>query len=141
MFGGNGPGSSPVLEDISRGMLGVIGVWMAWRAIARGRSTQHGREGVAFGFMAGMVPCPLTLFIMSFAVLHQVVTVGVLLAVSMMLGIALSLGAVAVAAVVFRNQAARLLGRCPRLLQLSARSLEAIAGLVLLAVAIVELLR
>jgi ABC-type nickel/cobalt efflux system permease component RcnA len=140
MFGGSGPGSSPVLENLSRGLLGLIGGWMVWRAFY-GHSHSHydQREGIAVGIMAGLIPCPLTLFIMNFAALHQVVAVGVLFAISMMMGIALTLGAVAVAAVLFRDQIARLLATRPMLLQYTSKSLEALAGIVLVLVAVVEL--
>lgn len=138
MFGGSGPGSSPALENLSRGLLGLIGVWMIWRARSRRGHTHHDREGIAVGVMAGLIPCPLTLFIMNFAVLHQVVFVGVLFAVSMMAGIALTLGTVAVAAVLFRNQIAHLLEARPRLLDYTSKVLKTLAGLVLIVVAILE---
>ncbi len=35
MFGGTGAGSSPILENVSRGLLGVIGIWMLWSALLR----------------------------------------------------------------------------------------------------------
>ncbi|RVL90341.1 sulfite exporter TauE/SafE family protein [Sinorhizobium meliloti] len=141
MFGGGGPGSSPILENFSRGLLGIIGLWMVWRAL-RSHAHSHGpREGIAFGFMAGLIPCPLTLFIMNFAVLHNVVAAGVLFAVSMMLGIALTLGVVAVASVLFRAQVGRSLKTRPKLIHNVSRILEVAAGLVLIAVAAAELSR
>lgn len=88
--------------------------------------------------MAGLIPCPLT---MNYAVLHHVVPVGILFAVSMMLGIALTLGTVALASVLFRKQAGHLLERQPRLFGIMSRSLENLAGLVLVAVAAAELLK
>ncbi|MBY3093551.1 ABC transporter permease [Rhizobium laguerreae] len=141
MFGGSGPGSSPILENLSRGLLGVIGVWMIWRAFSRRSHVHHDGEGIVVGVMAGLIPCPLTLFIMNFAVLHQVVFVGVLFAVSMMVGIALTLAVVAVAAVLFRSRIARLLEARPTLLDYTSKSLETLAGLVLISVAAIELSR
>lgn len=141
MFGGRGPGSAPVLENLSRGLLGVIGLWMVWRALSRHGHAHHDREGIAFGFMAGLIPCPLTLFIMNYAVLHHVVPVGILFAVSMMLGIALTLGAVALASVLFRKQVGHLLERQPRVFGTVSKTLEVLAGLVLVTVAAAELLK
>ena len=43
MFGGAGPGSSPILQNVSRGLLGVIGVWMLWSAFFR---EPHSHDGV-----------------------------------------------------------------------------------------------
>jgi nickel/cobalt exporter len=142
MFGGGGPGSSPVLENVSRGMLGIIGIWMIWRALsASHHHHHHDREGLGFGVMAGLVPCPLTLFIMNFAVLHQVVIVGILFAVSMMTGIALTLGLVAATAVLFRKQVVRLLASSPHLLRNISRVFEVMTGAVLITLAAVELMR
>lgn len=141
MFGGSGPGSSPILENISRGMLGVIGIWMIWRAFSRRSHHHDSRGGVAFGVTAGLIPCPLTLFIMNFAVLHQVVDVGVLFAVMMIMGIGVTLGAVALTAALFREQAARLLASRPQSLERVSKVLEVAAGVVLLAVAVAEIAR
>lgn len=135
MFGGSGPGSSPILEHLSRGLLGLIGLWMIWCALRRRRHTHHGREGIAVGMTAGLIPCPLTLFIMNFAVLHQVVTTGLLFALTMMAGIVITLGTVALATVVFRSQFVRLLQARPHTLERVSRSLEALAGIILLLVA------
>lgn len=135
MFGGSGPGSSPILEHLSRGLLGVIGLWMIWRAVAGRRPSHDGREGVAVGFMAGLIPCPLTLFIMNFAVLHEVVATGLLFALAMMAGIVVTLASVALLTVLFRNQFVRLLEARPHVLQRTSRALEALAGIILLLVA------
>ena len=141
MFGGSGPGSSPLLEGFSRGLLGVIGLWMIWRAV-RNEAHSHGRrEGVMVGFMAGLIPCPLTLFVMNFAVLHKVVTTGILFAVAMMIGIALTLGFVAIITVFFRERLALVMERRPGMLEGMSRILELLAGLVLVAIAAVEVLR
>src|SRR5215211_9142113 len=53
-----GLGRAPVLEDLSRGLLALIGLWFLWRAW-RGPLHEH-REGVMVGVIAGLVPCPLT---------------------------------------------------------------------------------
>lgn len=119
----------------------MIGLWMIWRALSRHTHAHHHREGLTFGFMAGLIPCPLTLFIMNYAVLHKVVPVGILFAVSMMLGITLTLGTVALASVLFRKQVGHLLERQPRLFGFMSKTLEVLAGLVLLAVAATELLK
>ena len=141
MFGGSGPGSSPILEGLSRALLGMIGAWMIWRAVSSHRHVHHGREGIAVGVMAGLIPCPLTLFIMNFAVLHGVVEVGVLFALTMMIGIGVTLAVVAVAAVLFRARLAALLAKRPKLLDRFSRGLEGFAGALLFAAAIFELVR
>src|SRR5215212_5763712 len=76
-----GAGQSRVLEDVSRGLVAAIGLWMIVRAI-RGKQHAHG-EGIMVGLVAGLVPCPLTLFVMFFALAHGVPQAGIVFAVAM----------------------------------------------------------
>ena len=139
MFGGSGPGSSPILEMASRVLLGIIGAWMLWRALFRANHVHHESEGIVFGVMAGLIPCPLTLFVMTFAVARDVPEAGILFAVVMMLGVAFTLSAVALSAVLFRDRMMRLFNARPRLIVNVSRGVEVTAGLVLVAVAIREI--
>ncbi|MBY5798595.1 MULTISPECIES: sulfite exporter TauE/SafE family protein [Rhizobium] len=134
-------GSAPALQALSRGLLGVIGLWMLGSALFRHAHTHSSSEGVVVGFLAGLIPCPLTLFMMTFAIIHQVVVTGLLFAVSMMIGVCLTLSAVALLAVAFREQLGRLMRSRPRLLAAASKSIEAVAGAILLAVAGFELSR
>lgn len=100
-------GRAPPLENLSRGLLGLIGLWMLWKAF-RGTGHSHGCEGFLVGFMAGLIPCPLTLFVMTFAISRGVPQAGVAFAAVMMIGVVLVLAAVALAAVLSRQQLLRL---------------------------------
>lgn len=135
MFGGSGPGSSPVLEHLSRGAIGLIGLWMIWRGL---RSTSHNhahREGAGFGFAAGLIPCPLTLFVMTYATARAVPAAGLLFAVLMLGGVALTLSGVALLAVSFRKAFEKVFLRNERLFSAASRGLELTAGLCMVAVA------
>ncbi|WP_027165714.1 ABC transporter permease [Mesorhizobium sp. WSM3224] len=101
-------GRAPALEALSRGLLGVIGLWMIWRAL-RGHHHRHAHEGAAVGVMAGLIPCPLTLFVMTFAIARGVPWAGLVFAVAMMAGVAVTLGVVVLLAVLFRNGSAAML--------------------------------
>lgn len=47
-------GRAPLLEDLSRGFLGVIGLWLLWQGV---RGTGHGHgQGMAAGLAAGLTP-------------------------------------------------------------------------------------
>jgi ABC-type nickel/cobalt efflux system permease component RcnA len=127
-------GRAPLLEDLSRGLLGVVGLWMLWQGI---RGAGHGLgQGMAAGFAAGLIPCPLTLFVMTFAISRSVPEAGVAFAAVMMFGVALVLGTVAFAAVLFRLQLLRLLATRPRTIDAVTRSIQIAAGLVLVVVAV-----
>ena len=127
-------GRAPLLEDLSRGLLGLIGLWMLWQAF-RGTGHSHGREGSLVVFMAGLIPCPLTLFVMTFAISRGVPQAGVAFAAVMMIGVVLVLSAVALAAVLFRQQLLRLLAARPRVVDAVSRTIQVTAGLILVAVA------
>lgn len=133
-------GRAPLLEDLSRGLLGVIGLWMLWRAFRRTDQFHDAREGAAVGFMAGLIPCPLTLFVMTFATARGVPEAGIAFAVAMMAGVAATLSLVAVTAVFFRQRVARLLETRPTLIAAFARTIEVVAGIVLVAIALREIL-
>ncbi|TIV11302.1 MAG: ABC transporter permease, partial [Mesorhizobium sp.] len=95
---------------------------------------------VAVGIMAGLIPCPLTLFVMTFAMIRSVPEAGIAFAVTMMAGVALTLSAIALVTAFFRSQLMSLLKSRPRLVAVVTRSAEAVAGTVLVAVALHEIL-
>lgn len=127
-------GRAPLLEDVSRGLLGLIGVWMIWRAFSHGHHHKH--EGEAVGFMAGLIPCPLTLFVMTFAMSRGVPVAGLLFAVTMMTGVALILSTVAVLSILFRERLVKVFESWPRLFAAVSRGIEGAAGITLASVAV-----
>lgn len=129
-------GRAPAMENLSRGLLGLIGLWMLWRAF-RGRADgEEHQRGMLFGFVAGVIPCPLTLFVMIFAIQRGVTEAGLAFAVMMMLGVATTLSGVAVASVFFRQAIAALIASRPTLIDRTGRTIEGIAGLIIVAVAL-----
>jgi nickel/cobalt transporter (NicO) family protein len=134
-----GVGRAPVLEDISRGLLALIGLWFLFRAL-RGRTHEH-REGIAVGIVAGLVPCPLTLFAMFLALSRGIPEAGLTFAVAMMLGVGLTLGAVAALTVFARERVVTFVGRHGGSVEKTARALEACTGILLIALGVLELLQ
>jgi ABC-type nickel/cobalt efflux system permease component RcnA len=133
-------GRAPVLEDISRGLLGLIGMWMLYRAFRQTPHLHDQGEGVAFGFVAGLVPCPLTLFVMTFAISRGVPEAGVAFAVTMTMGVALTLSVVAAATILFRQSIVHVIENRAVLLDSIRRAIEGTAGLALTVIAIRELI-
>jgi nickel/cobalt exporter len=134
-----GVGRAPALEAVSRGMLVAIGLWLVIRAW-RERGHPEG-EGLAVGIVAGLVPCPLTLFAMFFALSRGVPEAGLTFAVAMMLGVGLTLCSVAIVTVLARDWLVRLLASHGAAMQRLARLLEGVAGLSLMVIAGWALLR
>ena len=134
-----GAGRAPLAEDISRGLLVLIGAWFVVRVI-RGHTHQPGQEGVVVGFIAGLIPCPLTLFVMVTALSRGVPAAGLMFAASMFLGIALTLGVVAAFAKLGRNTATAMMARYGASFAAIARGLDGLAGLLLVGFGLHELI-
>jgi nickel/cobalt transporter (NicO) family protein len=134
-----GVGRAPVVEKLSRGALGAIGLWLLMRAF-RGRSHHH-HEGMMVGFVAGLVPCPLTLFVMFFALARGIPEAGVTFAIAMMIGIALTLAAVAAVTVVARAWLVDVIVRRGASIDRLSRILDGVSGALLIVIALVALLR
>ncbi|TIW17685.1 MAG: ABC transporter permease, partial [Mesorhizobium sp.] len=128
-------GRAPALETLSRGLLGLIGVWIIWRAL-RGRHHHHVHEGEAVGFMAGLIPCPLTLFVMTYAISRGIPWAGLVFAVAMMVGVAITLGIVVLLAVLFRGGSVAALERLGSSTAGVATFLEIGTGLILVGAAL-----
>lgn len=131
-------GRAPLLEDISRGLLGLIGAWMVWRALRHRHHHKH--EGEVVGVMAGLVPCPLTLFVMTFAIVRGVPVAGLLFAGTMMVGVAITLCSVAVLSILLRESLMHFVDSRPRLFDAITRTIEGFAGAALVALAVHEIL-
>ncbi|HKH34585.1 MAG TPA: ABC transporter permease, partial [Beijerinckiaceae bacterium] len=134
-----GVGRAPVLEDISRGLLALIGLWFLWRAW-RGPLHEH-REGVMVGVIAGLVPCPLTLFAMFLALSRGVPEAGLIFAVAIMAGVGATLALVATATVLARQWIVSFIESHGRSIDSVSRLLEALTGVALVAIGLRELLR
>ena len=135
-----GAGRAPLAEDVSRGLLVLIGLWFVIRAL-RGPTHHPAQEGVAVGIIAGLIPCPLTLFVMVTALSRGVPAAGLAFAASMFLGIAFTLGAVAALAVYGRNVLEHLMTRHGVAMMTVARIMDAGGGLLLVLFGTQELLR
>jgi len=136
---GGGVGRAPALELFSRGILIAIGLWLLFRAL-RGRRHVHG-EGVAVGFVAGLVPCPLTLFAMFLALGRGVPEAGLMFALAMMLGIGLTLSGIALLTILARDAVVGLMARHGASLERLTRVLDGLGGLLLIAFAAREIWR
>ncbi|MFN6941975.1 MAG: sulfite exporter TauE/SafE family protein [Parvibaculum sp.] len=131
---------SVLIEDISRGFLGLIGVWMLWRAFRPPRLRHPSSEGMSVGVIAGLVPCPLTLFVMTYAVSRGAPEAGLAFAAVMMIGVALTLCAVACASIFARQGIMKLVAARPVLVERVTRGLEGGVGGALVLIAFFKLL-
>jgi nickel/cobalt transporter (NicO) family protein len=133
-----GAGQAPALELVSRAMLVIVALWLIVRAIL-GRPHVHG-EGVLAGVVAGLIPCPLTLFFMFYALSLGVPEAGLAFAVSMLVGVGLVLTAVAVTSVMARQFVVALVEKRGIAISVAVRVVDAAAGVLLLLLAAYDLL-
>jgi ABC-type nickel/cobalt efflux system permease component RcnA len=127
-----GAGRAPAVEDLSRGLLVLIGFVFIVRALRGTTQHRHGkREGIAVGVIAGLIPCPLTLFVMVLALSRGVPEVGLAFALAMMIGVGLTLGLVSVLAVAGRGILRAGMERFGTSVSAISRTLDALAGLLL----------
>lgn len=84
-----GAGRAPAIEAASQVLLIAIGAWMIWSAVRRQKPNHTGaqEQGIAFGFAAGLIPCPLTLFVMVYALANGVPEAGLVFAATMIVGV------------------------------------------------------
>lgn len=128
----SGIGRAPRVEDVSQRLLAAIGVWLLWRAL-RGRAHPHG-EGLVVGVVAGLVPCPLTLFAMLGALGRGVPEAGLTFAAAMALGVGLTLALVALLTVLARAWVAAAAERHGASVERLGRLLDGLAGALLLGI-------
>jgi nickel/cobalt exporter len=134
-----GVGRAPALEFASRGLLVAIGLWLILRAW-RGRAHPHS-EGLAVGFVAGLVPCPLTLFAMFFALAHGVPEAGLVFDIAMMFGVLTTLAIVALLTVFMRDWLITFMTRYDASALRLTRVLDGASGVLLIAISLRELWR
>lgn len=102
-------GRTPQFELASGILVVLIGAYLLWRAVLRAGPLGDGRgeppqKGRTLAFVTGLVPCPLTTFIMSYALARGLLAAGLAVTAAMAAGMVLTIAAVAVLATVSREQ-------------------------------------
>ncbi len=133
-----GAGQAPALELISSLLLLAVAAWLVFRAVV-GRRHAHA-EGALAGIAAGLIPCPLTLFLMFYAVSRGVPEAGLMFALAMVLGVGLVLTVVAVLSVTAKALFLRVLDKHPSSFETAVRWIDGLAGMTLLILAALPLL-
>ena len=135
-----GAGRAPVLEHLSQGLIVVVGLWLLWRAFWPA-AHHHGQSGVALGFVTGLVPCPLTTFIMTFAVAKHLVAPGLLLAATFAIGMITTVAVFPLLAVLVRSRLLPLMLRTEAWRAWIGRGLEIGAAIAVTLIGLGPLLR
>src|SRR6476661_6248174 len=125
-------GRTPQFELASGVMVTLIGAFLLWRSTRHDHNT-HERDGRTLAFMTGMIPCPLTTFIMSYALARGLLAAGLAVTAAMALGMIATIGGVALAAAFARDRFMGVLARTESWRYRAGRMLE-VGGSVLVLV-------
>jgi ABC-type nickel/cobalt efflux system permease component RcnA len=99
-------GVGRALEIASFVAVAAIGGWLLWRALARrfgAGANDHRHHGGLLGYAVGLLPCPLTIILMNYALVNETVMGGVLLVAVMALGIGTTMSLTGLAAILARR--------------------------------------
>src|SRR5262245_25458830 len=91
-------GRTPQFEIASGAMVALIGAFLLWRSTSHDHHMRE-RNGRTLAFVTGMIPCPLTTFIMSYALARGLLTAGLAVTAAMAIGMIATIGGIALAAV------------------------------------------
>jgi ABC-type nickel/cobalt efflux system permease component RcnA len=103
-------GRTPQFETASGVLIAVIGAFLLWRSL-RSDHDAHTQDGKALAFVTGMIPCPLTTFIMSYALARGMLASGLAVTAAMTVGMIATIGGIALAAAFARDRFIGLLDR------------------------------
>ena len=126
-----GAGRAPMLEVASQILIILIGGWLLWRAFRHPHD--HDQSAPLLAVATGLVPCPLTTFIMTYAVVHGAVQWGLLLSALFAAGMIAMVALFPLAAVVTRTRLVPLMAQTEATRSRVAVGLEAVAAIALIA--------
>lgn len=97
------------LEIASSVLVLTIGLWLLWRSLRPHRD--HRGSGPVLAVVTGLVPCPLTTFVMTYSVMNGILALGLIVVTAMAFGMVVTIGGVAALSVI---AGARLAGMAQR---------------------------
>jgi ABC-type nickel/cobalt efflux system permease component RcnA len=103
-------GRAPAFETASALLIVGIGIFLLWRSL-RAHEHVYAGDGRMLAFVTGLVPCPLTTFILTYAIAKHELAVGLAAVAAMTVGVIATLVSFAVAAVYARGRFMDLLAR------------------------------
>lgn len=131
-------GRTPAFETASAVLIVLIGVYLVRRCIWPVQHAQA-RNGKLLAIVTGLVPCPLTTFILTYALASNKLAQGLFAVGGMLAGVTLTIVSFAVAAIAAREWLMGLLTRTERWRQIAGRALEAAGALAVLVLGLVML--
>jgi nickel/cobalt exporter len=133
-------GRAPAFEKASAGLIALIGLYLVARTIWPHRH-EDVRDGKMLALVTGLVPCPLTTFILTYALVKGKLAIGLAAVAGMLAGVIVTLVAFSVTAVAARGRFVALLSRTENWRRKVGWSLEFAGALAVLAIGLIMLAR
>jgi nickel/cobalt exporter len=131
-------GRAPSFEIASAILIVLIGAWLLFRS-TRTQEHEHARGGKALAVATGLVPCPLTTFILTFALAKGILAVGFVAVGGMLAGVMTTLVAFAVTAVIARERLLPLLSSTEQMRGTIGKAMEIISAVAVVALGLLML--
>jgi ABC-type nickel/cobalt efflux system permease component RcnA len=129
---------SPGFLLVGYGLIVFSGVVMVLQSLRPTRSADAGLYALTGG--VGLLPCPLTISVLGFAWAQGTIVMAGLVLISLALGIAATIGLVAVLAIVGRALlGASLAGRLPQI-ERAGRVLQGVAGMAIIIIGLITVM-
>jgi ABC-type nickel/cobalt efflux system permease component RcnA len=125
-----GVGRAPAFEAASAVLVIVIGVWLLVRAFRQERAHADLNSGL-LAMATGLVPCPLTTFIMVYAVANGIVLVGLLVTSAMAIGMIVTIVVFVGCAIFLRDRAVHFFERTASSRERIGRVLETTSAIMI----------
>ncbi|MGE3529276.1 MAG: nickel/cobalt transporter [Methyloceanibacter sp.] len=133
-------GRTPQFEFASGILIVLIGAFLLWRSLGH-RHHAAATDGKALALVTGMVPCPLTTFVLSYALARDVLAAGLVVTAAMTIGMIGTIGSFALLAALARGRFMALLARTETLRYRIGKGLEIAGALAVLALGLVVIAR
>jgi ABC-type nickel/cobalt efflux system permease component RcnA len=127
-----GAGRAPAFEVASAVLVMAIGCWLLLRAWHWHEHAHATADGRVLAFVTGLVPCPLTTFIMVYAAAQGIVAAGLLVTAGLALGMIVTIAAFAVAAVLLHDRVMAFAQRTEDLRRRLGQALEMVSAVAII---------
>jgi len=134
-------GRTPQFEAASGALVLLIGAFLLWRSLRSEHDVSVKQNGRTLALVTGMIPCPLTTFIMSYALARGILGAGLVVTAAMAIGMIGAIGGVALAASLTRTRFMALLSRTEWARHRLGRALEIGASLAVIGFGLLTLVR
>lgn len=139
---GRPSGFAALLQTTSYAVIACIGAYYLWRSVCRAdedgwKQANRGIDTAALPFAIGLLPCPLTMLVVSYALMQGLMLNGLILAAVIGAGAALTIGAVGTIGIVLRSGLFRWLDPDARVYRSVLGGLEIASSAAILAVGLV----